>query len=360
MNHRNGAALSLTQDERNCSNNSKPNSIRNNTSSNASMPNTCIRNHLSDQTIEQLLECPNTLMVLPYSSGSRQSCAPSQPGVIHSGLTLLGSETALNEVWTSEKPVIDRGITGNCYWSKTESVLSASIWLSPEACQNLEVSSESAYRELLSLITDQGYPHPFRFWNYIPDINLGKGDNEHYKLFCTGRLKAFRASDIPDDQFPSASALGHHAEGAVIYVLAAKVGGRHHNNALQVNAYQYPREYGVSSPSFSRATCIHLDDQDLFFVSGTASIIGHKTTCEGDLKGQLETTISNIQHLLENKDKSNNQAQLQSMKVYLRHASDFIQTQHLLEAAFPETLIVYTLADVCRANLLVEVECFCG
>lgn len=354
MNHSNGAAIPLAaQDE-------QANSYFNQIQKSAAMLGNSIRNHLSDKTVNQLLESPHTLMVLPYSSNSRQSCAPSKPGAIHSGLTLLGSETALNEVWTSEKAVIDRGITGHCYWSKTESILAAAIWLSPEDCQNLEAASESAYGELLSLIKSQGYPHPFRFWNYIPDINLGNGDQEHYKLFCTGRLKAFRASEIPDDQFPSASALGHHAEGAVIYVLAAKVTGRHHNNALQVNAYQYPREYGISSPSFSRATCIHLDEQDLFFISGTASIIGHETICEGDLQGQLKTTISNIQHLLENKEKSNNQAQLQSMKVYLRHASDFIQTKQLLETAFPETLIVYTLADVCRANLLVEVECFCG
>jgi chorismate lyase/3-hydroxybenzoate synthase len=319
-----------------------------------------LQNYISDKPIDALLTLPETLMVLPYSSGSRQSCAPSQPGVIHSGLTLLGTETTLNEVWSTIAPVIDRGISGNCHWSITDSILAAAIWLTPEACQNLESSSESAYLELLSFITDKGYPHPFRFWNYIPDINLGEGNAEHYKLFCTGRLKAFRTIGIPDDQFPSASALGHHSEGAVIYVLSAQVTGRHHNNALQVNAYQYPREHGLSSPSFSRATCINLDQQDLFFVSGTASIIGHKTTCEGDLSGQLNTTISNIKHLLDNKDKANNYAQLRTMKVYLRHASDFISAHQQLKQAFPDILTIFTLADICRDNLMVEVECFCG
>jgi len=319
-----------------------------------------LQNYLSDQPVDELLALPETLMVLPYTSGSRQSCAPSQPGIIHSGLTLLGTETALNEVWSTKADVIDRGIDGNCHWSMTNSILAAAIWLTPEDCQNLESTSESAYFELLSLIKNKGYPHPFRFWNYIPDINLGEGNKEHYKLFCTGRLKAFRAIGIPDDQFPSASALGHHSEGAVIYVLAAKVTGRHHNNALQVNAYQYPREYGLSSPSFSRATCINLDKQDLFFVSGTASILGHKTTCHGDLSGQLNTTINNIKHLLENKDKTNNHAQLKTMKVYLRHASDFIAAHQQLQEAFPDTLMMFTLADICRDNLMVEVECFCG
>ncbi len=321
---------------------------------------TMLRNYLSDQAVETLLARPDSLLVLPYSSGSRQACAPSVPGVIHSGLTLLGNATTLNEVWSTDSEIIGKNTSGNVFWSKTSEVLAAAIWLSPENCQDLARSTENAYRELLSFINEAGYPHPFRFWNYIPDINLGEGDLEHYKLFCTGRLKAFREAGIPDDQFPSASALGHHSEGAVIYVLASKVNGRHHNNALQVNAYQYPREYGISSPSFSRATCITLDKQDLFFVSGTASIVGHKTICEGDLEGQIATTISNIKHLLENKELSNNNSQLQSMKVYLRHASDFIASQKLLEKAFPDILMIFTLADVCRANLLVEVECFCG
>lgn len=345
MNHSNGAALPSTAKQ---------------SQGNTALLCNHLSNYLSDQAIDTLLAQPDTLIVLPYTSGSRQSCAPYKPGVIHSGLTLLGNDTALSEVWAVENATIERGQTGNCLWSKTDTLIAAAIWLTPEDCQDLEQSTETAYTELLSLIKEQGYPHPFRFWNYIPDINLGEGDKEHYKLFCTGRLKAFREMDIPDDQFPSASALGHHSEGAVIYVLATNITGRHHNNALQVNAYQYPREYGISSPSFSRATCINLNAQNLFFVSGTASIIGHKTTCEGDLKGQLETTISNINHLLERKEQSNNDAQLKSMKVYLRHASDFIDTHKQLEQAFPDTLKIFTLADVCRDNLLVEVECFCG
>lgn len=359
MNHRKGAAIATSSSQ---TGSEYPPAHSPDTSSSMipAVQALYLRNTLSTQAVDELIARDDTLMVLPYTSGSRRACAPSKPGVIHSGLTLLGSEETLNEVWSVADEAISRGVTGNCYWSKTDTLIAAAIWLSPEACQDLVASTRSAYTELLQFLQNTGYPYPFRFWNYIPDINLGDGDNEHYKLFCSGRLAAFRAMGIPDDQFPSASALGHHSEGAVIYVLAAKTSGNHHNNALQVNAYQYPREYGESSPSFSRATCIKLGNQDLFFVSGTASIVGHKTTCEGDLEGQVKTTVSNIQHLLDNKAKNNNQSTLKSMKVYLRHASDFIPTKALLENAFPNTLMIYTLADVCRANLLVEVECFCG
>ena len=307
---------------------------------------------ITDQSIETLSQQSNILICLPYGT----HCRPSVPGIIQTGLVNLGQQNVI-EVWLVND-CVTKGISGNCHWSKSKDILSAAIWLSAEQCQSIEKATEKAYTELLTLLQTYNYPHPFRFWNYFPDINLGDGDDEHYKRFCTGRLNAFRKVNMPDHNFPSASALGHHTEGAVIYALAAKVPGKHHSNGLQVNAYQYPREYGVSSPSFSRATSIKLAQQYSFFISGTASIIGHKTTSKGDLRGQLHTTINNIQHLLDTQAKQD--LNLQSIKVYLRHASDYLVARVELEKHFPNVLMIFTIADICRNNLLVEVECFCG
>ena len=316
-----------------------------------------LRNDLiTDQSIEQLSTQDNLLMALPYNT----DCSPSTPGIIQTGLCSLGPAPII-ETWSVAGPVT-KGVSGNCHWSKSADILAAAIWLSAADCQQLQTATEQAYIELLSLLQAQGYPHPLRFWNYIPDINLGAGDDERYKRFCTGRLNAFHKMHIPDLGFPSASALGHHGEGAVIYALAANVRGEHHNNSLQVNAYHYPREYGVSSPSFARATSVNIAQQDVFFISGTASIIGHQTMHEGDLIGQLETTIDNIQHLLDNNRPQNNppQQQLQSLKVYLRQAADYAPARAALEKHFGNIPMLFTLADICRSNLLVEVECFCG
>lgn len=310
-----------------------------------------LRNYYSTDSVDNLIEQPNTLVVVSFDG----HCQPNNSGEIASGLNSL--ETNRKEVWQVTDETVSRGRDGRCQWARSDSVICAAIHLSQDECQDIERSTKAAYTELLDVIHQHQYLYPFRFWNYLPAINSGNGDQETYKRFCTGRLDAFDALGIPDSDFPAASALGHHSSGAAIYVFASKIPGQHHRNSLQVNAYQYPREYGISSPSFSRATSINLDKQPLFFISGTASIVGHATTCVGDLSGQLQTTAANIKHLLEhaNPDKR----QLQSMKVYLRYTPDYARAKQQLEQEFPGIDMIFTEADICRSDLLVEVECFC-
>jgi chorismate lyase/3-hydroxybenzoate synthase len=315
-----------------------------------------LNNYFSKESAEALLEHSKTLMILPYGN----LCEPTSPGIINTGLTALPPHKQLiNEVWTvSDK--VTRGITGKCHWNKTESLISASIWLTKEECFDIENKTEVAYTELLKFIRSEGYPNPFRFWNYIPNINLGDNDKEQYKLFCNGRLNAFRRSGLTVDEYPSASALGHHADGAVYYVLSAKKPGTHYRNSLQTNAFQYPREYGASSPSFSRATELTLNGQNLFLISGTASIVGHQTIAEGDIVGQIKTTIKNITHLLKTERQHNREIRIISAKVYLRFADDLEQTHKLLNDLLPTKEIIYIHADICRSDLMIEIECFCG
>jgi len=292
-------------------------------------------------------------MVLPYDG----VCAPGELGMIASGLNNLEGNR-INEVWAVAGAEVSRGSSGRCQWSKTPEIFCAAIWINPEQCQTLDHATQVAYEELLDLLYQFEYKHPFRFWNYLPNINIGEHDTEQYKQFCIGRLKAFQAKGIPNDQFPAASALGHHTQGAVIYVIADRSPAIHHKNALQVNAYEYPREYGISSPSFSRATSITIGKQPLFFISGTASIIGHETKHTDNLSGQLQTTTHNILQLLE--QANSHKLPLQSMKVYLRYAEDYGVAKQQLEKHFPAIPKLFTLADICRVNLLVEVECFCS
>jgi chorismate lyase/3-hydroxybenzoate synthase len=314
---------------------------------------TMLSNHFLSESVKNLLQDPYTLAILPFSA----SCKPQQAGIIESGLTQL-SATTLNEVWRVATPSVRRGKTGRCIWNNAGDIQMVALWLSPEECLSINTSTEKAYLELLDFNKISGFAHPFRFWNYLPQINKGEADSECYKQFCNGRLEAFKKSGISETEFPAASALGHHTEGAVIYLLAAKHTGDHHNNSLQVNAYNYPREYGPSSPSFSRATTLKVNDKNLFFISGTASITGHQTVAEGNLDAQLNTTCANIQHLLQTI--APNEIRLQTMKVYLRHSKDYNHAQSQLTQLFPQIPMLFVQADICRNNLLVEIECFCA
>ncbi|QJR80938.1 dioxygenase [Alteromonas pelagimontana] len=299
----------------------------------------------------ELLSKNDTLAIIPLVN----RCEPFGAGLIPSGI-VEASGSKMNEVW-SLKGDVTRGQTGQSYWSKSADIICIAHWLSKDDCQQIELKTQQAYESLLYVLNEQGYPYPFRFWNYLPGINAGDGDKEVYKKFCTGRLKAFQTAGIPPAAFPSASALGHHNEGAVFYVFASSAKPQHFNNNKQINAYEYPRQYGISSPSFARATTLRLQQQGYLFISGTASIIGHQTVEAGDLERQLEVTMNNIEHLLNhaNPDKLT----LSTFKVYIRHAEHVSRTRSWINQRYPHVDAVYTIADICRRDLLVEIECFC-
>ncbi|WP_414829114.1 hypothetical protein [Alteromonas sp. H39] len=307
----------------------------------------------TSQPVDDVINDDHTLAVIPLVS----NCEPYSPGVIPSGTAVAKAESAqVNEVWTVSGKVT-RGQTGANYWSKTDDVICVAQWLSKDECKDIEQETERAYTSMLSLLQDEGFTHPFRFWNYLPKINYGKGDEELYKKFCTGRLNAFNEQNIEPSSFPAASALGHHSDGAVFYVFASKSKPQHFKNVQQVNAYEYPRQYGISSPSFARATALTLAQSPFLFISGTASIIGHKSVEIGNLERQLDVTLANIEWLLENANPEN--TRLEAFKVYVRHEQHVAQTRNWLAARFPDVAAVFVIADICRKELLVEIECFC-
>lgn len=313
-----------------------------------------LRHYYSSESPETLLTKPGTLAVVGFD----ERCAPpSRPGLISTGVVSLPTSN-ICEVWEiAGSPAVDRGISGRCHWSRTENALCAAVWISPEQCGNIEPATRSAYLELLKLQAASDYRYPCRFWNYIPNINAGEGDTEQYKKFCAGRLAAFTEMGIQSSEFPAASALGHHTEGAVIYAFSTKTPGLQYENPLQERAYRYPREYGVSSPSFSRATFLAMGGQPLLFVSGTASILGHQSTSLDQLEGQLETTADNIDQLLKH---TGHKLPVQSLKVYLRSPDHYDAAKRCLERRYPDIATVFTWADICRKNLLVEIEAHCA
>ncbi len=295
------------------------------------------------------MEKPSVLSVI--SSNSR-CVAPSSPGLIPSGLTSLSGDS--HEVIECTDSQVSRGVTGNCYWSRANEIMLTAIWIPPQKSSNIEQSTQSAYTELLEHLVATGFSKPFRFWNFIPKINEGLGDLEEYKKFCVGRLKAFESVNLDTSEFPAASALGHNASGAVIYALSSTESSTHYENPLQQSAYHYPREYGPSSPSFARASKISIEGCDWVFISGTASILGHETQCPEDLSEQLRITLNNIEHL--SRHIGGDISALKAIRVYLRDPQHYEYCQTYLSKRLPNCEITYTLADICRANLLVEIE----
>lgn len=219
-----------------------------------------------------------------------------------------------------------------------------------EEDDDIERAARIAYDEILRTTRDRGYPHLLRVWNHVRDINEGEGESERYKRFCAGRHDAFDAAQWGKDRLPAASAVGIRRRGLYIHYLAAQTPGRQIENPRQVSAYDYPQQYGRRSPSFARATVFN----GILFVAGTSSIVGHETKHAGDIDRQLTETLLNIETIARAAGCSG-LGDLTHVKLYLRNAAD-IEIANALRAAIPNARLLVLEADICRRELLLEIE----
>lgn len=316
-----------------------------------------LTNDLSPLPIDELRANKRNLAVLqfePIADAANQDCLPTR-------VELIGEDANLCEAWVLNHEVTERGETAGCHWQRNRDLqyTSAHLALSPE--DDYQEVAYAAYQSLLKAIKSSEHQELVRFWNYIPHINVGEGDSENYKRFCTGRLRAFEEVGLCETQFPAASAVGHYRDGISVAALTTTAKNaaslQHHANPRQVDAFKYPRQYGPSSPSFARATTVEIGESKLCFVSGTASILGHKSVHRGDLKLQLYTTNDNIRYLLG--ETGFKRDDIESLRVYLREQNDYEQCKKIVDELFPGTPTIFMHADICRSDLLVEIECHC-
>jgi chorismate lyase / 3-hydroxybenzoate synthase len=233
-----------------------------------------------------------------------------------------------------------------------------------EACNEagaLLRATEIAYQEIFDVLEETDHRHLIRIWNYLPDINAQAGGDERYRHFNSARQTAFRKSGRATmGTVPAACALGSPSGSPIsIYFLAARRPPRMIENPRQTSAYHYPPKFGKHSPIFSRA-CVWGESASLF-VSGTASIVGHETIHRGDVVAQTRETLVNIGALLEeaNRVVGADRYSLDGLKlkVYVRNPADLPAIEATLAQLLrPAAGIVYLQADVCREDLLVEIE----
>ena len=228
----------------------------------------------------------------------------------------------------------------------------------------LQAASAEAYRRIFRLLDAQGLPHLWRVWNYLADINAETHGLERYRQFNIGRQDAFLASHRgATGNVPAACAIGLAGGPLSIAFLAGATPALAVENPRQVSAYLYPAAYGPRSPTFSRAALALLPGQEVLFVSGTASIVGHRTVHAGDAAAQCRETVANIAAVVAEANRASRSQPFTpgelAYRAYLRHAADF----PAIRATLADLLgagadIVYVQADICRADLLLEIEAF--
>jgi chorismate lyase / 3-hydroxybenzoate synthase len=275
---------------------------------------------------------------------------------------VLGDDAAY-EIWTTNKPVRqyqNELLAG----AGNEDIFFGRMSFQNNAAEDLSKVAFRAFSGIFEFLQGSNYSNLIRVWNYFPEINAVENDEERYRSFSIGRHEAFVRYRKKVEDSPAACALGSHGGSLVIYFLAARSSGVQIENPRQISAYGYPEQYGPRSPTFSRATLAFQDAARTLFISGTASILGHETVHPASVGLQTLETLANIravigQAVLKGFVPVNFASDL-ALKVYVRHAEDFAEVAGIIQKEFgtPSELVVLQ-ADICRADLLVEIEAVC-
>lgn len=232
---------------------------------------------------------------------------------------------------------------------------------------------EQVYRAILTLARER---HLVRIWNLIPGI-LEPLDNFHhrYLAFNSGRftayLKAYGGSQALDYRVATATGVGFEGDDLIVHALASEYPGIPFENPRQVSSYRYSERYGTQPPCFSRGILLKgsTGRNPMLLVGGTASIVGESSLHIGDLNRQLTETFANLAsvvgaaptgELIDSKEAVSEDTALswyRYLRIYLRPGQTEKVVRDRVRAVFPNLSAFEVFqADLCRDNLLVEIE----
>ncbi|GAA3500008.1 pteridine-dependent deoxygenase [Streptomyces prasinosporus] len=316
---------------------------------------------------EERTEGRNVLGRVIYGHGGR---AP----VLHGGVPLVRAAMAgegadrINEVWVTDRPVRGGRDGGLVYAEDGEHFLCATR-IEPDGTYRDTV--RGVYEAAFALMWRLGYTELLRMWNLVGAITGPNSEGvENYRDFCVGRAQAFESWSGRIAGMPAATGIGSLRPGIDLYFLACRSGRvRHLENPLQTPAHRYPARYGPKAPSFARATLLEQDGGTgpVLYVSGTASILGDDTVHPGDVERQCAVTLANIEALVSPENLRRHGAaggfaltDLDCVKVYVRDAEHLDAVRaHCARVLGGVRDIAFFNVDVCRPDLLVEMEGIC-
>ena len=246
--------------------------------------------------------------------------------------------------------------------------------------QSVYDRSRSMFRETAKGLAarDFSFNQIIRTWLYLGDIVGPEGDTQRYKELNRARTDFFNeiqftmahVQGMPDvPLYPASTGIGANGRDVVMSSIAlasyrSDLLLRPLENPHQTSAFDYSKKYGQKSPKFARALAVGTRDVATTFISGTASIVGSETQYVGDVEGQTHQTLDNIAALI-SPDNFKRHAMpglgstldnLALARVYIKHQEDYPKTRAVCQARLGELPTVYAVGDVCRPDLLVEIE----
>lgn len=244
----------------------------------------------------------------------------------------------------------------------------------PDLSTSASEQSDAVFEIIGDILRSEGFgvEDIARQWNYIERITETDNGAQRYQDFNDSRSR-FYAPYLWSNGYPAATGIGTQGGGIVIELDAFRDGSQRYNkgidNPLQVAAHNYSATVLVaggaksrSTPKFDRARIVEGDGAGLIYISGTAAIRGQQS-CEGcDAAMQTRLTMENIDFLAGEQNRKGHNIDIEALddysvlRVYIKYRHDADAVRDSLREHYPYVGLVLLLADVCRDELLVEIE----
>ncbi len=241
----------------------------------------------------------------------------------------------------------------------------------------LDAQCDSLFAEASAILSAEGMSvcDIVRQWNYIENITGFVGEYQNYQVFNDARTRFYEGGDWRNG-YPAATGIGAGACGVVVDFDAVRGGDIEVvplDNGLQVPAHDYSQDVLLgaedryfrtrTTPKFERGKAVLSGGSRMSYISGTASIRGEKSVGVGDVIAQTATTMENIDYLVSPDNLVRNGATMavgepryELLRVYVKQADDMPAVRDYMRSRYPGVGLLFLNTDVCRSELLVEIE----
>lgn len=227
--------------------------------------------------------------------------------------------------------------------------------------------SKSIFKGIEKMLQSNGFKPSdiYRQWNYIQGITMLNNGSQNYQEFNDARSIFYNKCQW-ENGYPAATGIGTDAGGVVVEVNAIKSNDKNLpiDNPLQIAAHNYSQNVldgkvieelkERTTPKFERARLLG----NSIFISGTAAIKGEQSIATKNAVEQTAETMEIMDKLVskENIPTENNGACYDLLRVYVKHKEDIGAVKDYMDSHYPAVQKHYLVADVCRPELLVEIE----
>lgn len=249
----------------------------------------------------------------------------------------------------------------------------------PVVAEHVYASTQAGFSKLSEELrrAGSGFEDVVRTWLYLGGITEPDGATQRYMELNRARADYYApikfggswAKALSSSPYPASTGIGMSGRAVILTCLALQsdrndIPIRPLENPQQTPAYDYSQGYSPKSPKFSRAMALQVGKCLTTWVSGTASIVKSESCHSGDIGKQTNQTIDNIEHLISTRNlvahgfekaKSGIES-MAKLRVYIKRPQDYKACRAICEERLPDVPILYSIADVCRPELLVEIE----